>query len=98
MKVNCGVCGRPKERNVCHEVVLTPQEKETLKESQLDPVDKYYYCKPCWSVLHSEHSAKFLANSLEQKLRAAGVPRAQALAKKYLAQLTELTRTHGHKD
>jgi hypothetical protein len=97
MKVTCGVCSLEKNSTDCEVVVLSDQEKRDIADKGLEAQDRYFYCKPCWQLMHSGNAIDLMANQYESQLFHAGVPKGHSkeLADKYRQRLQELARKHG---
>lgn len=84
----CVICGRDRESKDCHTIQLTAQEREDLSKQGYKVLEKYTYCRPCWSTLSNRVSGPALARGLvEIHLRQVGVPGSEGLANKYHAEL-----------
>ncbi len=91
----CAICSRERERQDCHIIRPTVQERETLSKQGYTVLEEYAYCRPCWSTLSNPVSGPTLARGLtEIHLRQIGVLASESLANKYHAGLL---RRIGHK-
>jgi hypothetical protein len=84
MKVACCVCNRQKEESDGQTYVLTNAEKATLVKSGQTPLDKYFYCRPCFRMISDpEKAAQLIKGVVQVTLTAQGNPKAEEIATRY---------------
>ena len=91
--VACGICGKAKARSGCKIIKPTLQEQKELNRVG-DDRKEFIYCKPCWRILSDPLTGPSLGKGIiETRLRQAGVPNAEQVAKsfhkKLLARIVE---------
>lgn len=96
--LHCGVCSASWPRSAYHIIVLTEDEKESLRLAGQDPPDECLYCKACWKTLTNPVSGPMLMKGIYQvRLQELGVSGAEKLADEYhsalLRLIPSLTRT-----
>jgi len=83
--MKCGVCNRPVVGVAARIEKLTDADKAYSRKLGVEPPDEYVYCGPCYRLIHEdkEAGARLIQGTLQANLRAAGVPNADQIAKRY---------------
>lgn len=72
----CLICGGEREREDCHIIVLSEEERAHVPE----PLDEYVYCKPCWKVISDPTAGPSLMSGIASHyLRRIGVSKPEVL-------------------
>ena len=84
MKLACCICNRQKEESEGKTFVLTDAEKASLVKIRQSPLDKYFYCRPCFRMISDpEKAAQLIKGVVQVSLTAQGNPKAEAIATRY---------------
>ena len=86
--VECGICGRERERRTCKVIKVTEAERQQITDIGQTPLDEYIYCNPCWRAISNRLTGPQLMKGLFLvRMRHLGVPNADHLANQYYANL-----------
>lgn len=87
--MKCGVCEQ--ERDKGHTLVLTDEEKQYIKVETGEDLESYFYCFPCWNLLHNRSAgASLIKGTMELNLRNTGHPKAKEMASRFYQHLIGL--------
>ena len=91
--MKCCVCSTDRDEVSCVILMLSDEEKATIRAMGQKPETSYAYCRPCFQILSNpEQGAQLIRGAFRHSLQAEGVQNAESLASRYYKFL--ISKTH----
>lgn len=88
-ELKCIICARQKARADCEVLKLSTEEQLAIRASGERPPAEIAYCRPCYRLISNPEKALDLLKGMYlMRLKAAGVPNAEAMAEEFKTRLS----------